>query len=220
MHRPQPLGGLALPALAPVSFILSFFESATIAELGALTFGVTYVVLAARGSVWCWPAGIAASILSLGVAFQSNYRLDALKESYYVAMGIYGWYNWTSKHTHAAAAPVITESVRFNIRLIVFGLAASIVVGFVFDRLGSSLPYLDAGTTVFAFTTTWLVARKVLENWLYWIVVNTVSIYMYMVSQAYFFSVLLAVYTIVAILGYVRWRRLLLAQQKAAQSTT
>ncbi len=201
-----------------MSSIAAFLDSATPPELGALVFGVTYVVLAARGNVWCWPAGIIASALSLAVALQSDYRLDALKESYYVGMGVYGWYHWTARRTDDRATPIVSNSAAFNAGLIVFGLALSAIIGYAFDRLGSSLPYLDAATTVFAFTTTWLVARKVIENWLYWIVVNCVSIHMYVVSQAYFFSMLLGVYTVVAVLGYVRWRRLL-AEQSANQGS-
>ncbi len=187
-------------------------------ELGALLFGTLYVILAARGSILCWPAGILASCLSFAVAANSNYRLDAFKELYYIGMGVYGWYAWSRPAQHGldqALRPVTTRSPRFNAVLIAWGLAVSAVLGYYFSSIGSSLPYLDAGTTVFAFTTTWLVAQKVIENWLYWIVINSVGIYMYLRAEAPFFSLLLAVYTVVAVLGYMKWRTLLKDQRAA-----
>lgn len=190
-------------------FVSSYLSNATAPEIGALVFGVAYVALAARGNVLCWPAGILASGLSIVIAARSNYLADVVKESYYVAMGFYGWFFWTQKTADDAVHPITTRSVAFNTRLIVAGAALSVLVGYYFSTLGSSLPYLDAATTVFAFSTTWLVARRILENWLYWIVINTAGIYMYVRTGAYFFSLLLALYTVFAVLGYVRWKTLM-----------
>ena len=192
--------------------VSSYLSTAPTVEIGALASGLAYVVLAARGNVWCWPAGIVASVLSLAVALSSNYRLDVLKEAYYIGMGFYGWWVWTRTTDTQADRPIVVNSLLFNCALIVGAGGLSLIVGYYFSTIGSSLPYLDAATTVFAFSTTWLVARKVLENWLYWIVINVAGIVMYTQSGAYFFSLLLAVYTIVAVVGFIHWRQLYMQQ--------
>jgi len=185
--------------------IAGYVESATSVELGALVFGLAYVVLAARSNVWCWPAGIVASALSLLVAAHSNYRLDVVKEFYYVVMGIYGWYAWTHVDRQRDDRPITKFTQVQHLALIGTCAVLSAGIGALSERIGSSLPYLDASTTIFAFAATWLVARRILENWLYWIVINLAGIYMYSISGAYFFCLLLAVYTVVAVAGYRTW---------------
>ncbi len=188
-------------------------------EAGALLSGIAYVILAAREKLICWPIGIVASILAMFIAFQSNYRLDVLKESYYVVMGFYGWYAWSARgksqdgqggptaKPSGVARPIVSYPASRMMIIIAAGIVLSVALGFGFSRLGSSLPYLDAGTTVFSFLTTWLVTQKVLQNWLFWIVINAVSFYMYMVNGFLAFSSLMLVYLAVAVFGYFRWRR-------------
>lgn len=184
-------------------------------EVGALVFGIAYVVLAARSIIWCWPAGIIASALSLFIAVQTNYRLDVIQELYYIGMGIYGWYAWTHVNHQRADRPIVINSLRFNLALIAACGALSLAVGWWFDQIGSSLPYLDAGTTIFAFATTWLAARRVLENWLYWVVIDLVSAYMYIRAETFVFSALLGFYTVVAVVGFVTWLRIFKNQKVA-----
>ena len=186
---------------------------ATVVEVGALVFGIAYVVLAARSIVWCWPAGIVASILSLIIAARSNYRLDVIQELYYVGMGLYGWYSWTHVSKQRVDRPIIANTMSFNLSLIAACGVLSLGIGWWFAQMGSSLPYLDAGTTIFAFATTWLVARRVLENWIYWIVIDVASMYMYVRSGAYVFSALLGFYAVVAVIGFATWLRIYRTQQ-------
>jgi nicotinamide mononucleotide transporter len=192
---------------------VDYLGQTTVVEVGALVFGITYVVLAARSIIWCWPAGIVASILSLVIAARSNYRLDVIQELYYVGMGVYGWYSWTHISRKLANRPITTNSIYYNLTLIAACGALSLGIGWWFAQMGSSLPYLDAGTTIFAFATTWLVARRVLENWIYWIVIDVASIYMYIRSGAYVFSALLGFYAVVAVVGFVTWWRIYKKQQ-------
>ena len=224
--------------------ISDYVGSVTVVEVGALVFGLLYVLLASREKLLCWPAGIIASVLALTIAARSNYRLDVVKESYYILMGFYGWYAWVAGRRRSGVAgvsanergrtagendrpvrddaiagvdrvstlisgptrPIIRYSTRQHVLVLAFGVGLSLVAGFAFDRLGSSLPYLDAGTTVFAFITTWLVTQKVLENWLYWIVINAASFYMYMLNGYYVFSLLMLIYIAISISGFVAWR--------------
>lgn len=187
--------------------VFNYVRNITAVEGGALLLGICYVWLAAKENVLCWPAGIIASLLALNLAINSNYQLDALKEGYYVLMGVYGWFAWTRTkgQTAGATRPIVSWSTRQLMMLIGVGSILTIIAGYIFSTRGSALPYLDAATTVFAFLTTWLVTQKVLQNWLFWIVINAGSFYMYVLNHYYAFSLLMIVYLFVAAFGYVNW---------------
>ena len=178
-------------------------------ETLAVVLGVVYVVLAGRGSKWCWPPGIVSCALWAWATF-SLYHLwiDALLQLFYVGMGFRGWYRWTRDGT-AEELPVTTMGVRDHLRLWAIGLPLAFLFGWFFDAYTpAAATWLDAFTTVFAILTTWLVVQKKLENWLYWILVDGLYVYLYARQGAWLFMLLMVAYTLIAIAGWFRWRKL------------
>ncbi len=180
-------------------------------ELISVITAIIYVVLAARKNIWCWLFGIISSIFWTYAAYQ-YYQLyvDALLQIYYVAMGVYGWYSWNRGFKLAASEQLAITKMKNkeHIQIIVGGILLTVLVGYFFKTYTAAVAtYLDAFTTVFAIITTVLVARKKLENWIYWIVIDLVYVYLYGSRGGYLFAALNVIYIVVAYFGYLNWRK-------------
>ena len=128
---------------------------------------------------------------------------------YYLAMAVYGWWHWRGGATATAQAlPVRTWPWHYHVVAIVLVLAASLASGAALTQAGlGRLPYLDSFTTWGAILTTWMVAQKLLENWLYWLVVDGVSLYLYLDRGLHLTALLFVVYLVIVVFGYFQWRR-------------
>ena len=191
-------------------------------EVVAVLASGTYVVLAAKENIWCWFFGIigAAMWAYAAYAFFGLY-IDALLQLYYVGISIYGWQQWTkhSKSQHeiiddlndfenSKNLNISKLSLNDNFKIIGGGLLLSFLVGFLFDKFTpAASTYLDAFTTVFSIITTALVTRKILDNWMYWIVIDSVYVYLYASRAGYLFALLNVVFVIISIFGFLEWKR-------------
>ena len=127
---------------------------------------------------------------------------------YYLAMAIYGWYEWTRGGTKHAGIAITTWSSRTHVVVLFAIMAATLISGQLLQTYSDSgLPYLDSFTTWASVVTTYMVAKKVLENWLYWLVIDSVAIYLYLDRELYFTALLFVAYVFIAIFGFFMWRR-------------
>ena len=180
-------------------------EFTDIAQWSATILGVIYVLGAAFKKIWCWPFGIVGSFIFAWISFTANYYQDAILQLYYVGMGVYGWVNWKNSSQISQQINIQTRSKSFHIIFVGIGIALSIASGFYFKGLGNDLPFVDAFTTVFSVMVTWMVAKRILENWVYWILIDMVGIYMYYVKGLNVISGLFIFYTLFAIAGLYLW---------------
>ncbi len=184
-------------------------------ELISVITAIIYVVLAARQDIRCWLFGIISAMLwTYAAAVYYKLYVDAILQVYYVIMGVYGWYAWSSGFKkHSLESPqsqrlISTLKMQTHFQIIIGGLILTAIVGTLFKNYtDAAATYLDAFTTVFSIITTVLVARKVLENWLYWIVIDATYIYLYGSRGGYLFAFLNIVYVIIAIIGFIHWRK-------------
>lgn len=178
-------------------------------ETTAVITGIVYVILAARENVWCWSFGIVSAALWSYAAFDFyDLYIDAILQLYYVFVGIYGWVQWNKKVENQQELTIQMLPIQQHIFYISVGLGLTFIVGYFFDKYTpAAATYWDAFTTVFALFTTYLVTKKILENWLYWIVIDAVYVYLYGSRGGYLFALLNIVFVLVAIVGFVRWRR-------------
>jgi len=142
----------------------------------------------------------------LGVRLYSEVVLNV----YYAAMAVYGWYQWHygGRTRGAAQLPISIWPLKMHALAIGGSLALSAAVGLLMSRYTqAAFPYLDAFVTVFSVVTTYLVARKILENWLYWLVVDSLALYVYWQRELYFFAALFALYLVLVVIGLARWHR-------------
>ena len=179
-------------------------------ELISVITAIIYVILAAQKNIWCWFFGIISAILWTYAAY-AYYQLyiDSALQVYYVVMGFYGWYMWKYGYEkEGVELPMTQLSTQNHLYIIGIGLVLTGLVGYFFNTYtAAAATYLDAFTTIFSIMTTVLVARKVIENWLYWIVIDATYIYLYGVRGGYLFAFLNVVYIIIAIIGYINWKK-------------
>ena len=166
-----------------------------------------YVFLAAKENVWCWIFGI-ASCSAWAYSSYTNYNLylDALLNVFYVIISFWGIYQWKVGNKNQDKLTITKMNQSLHLKIIVGGLILSILYGYLFDKYTTAeATYLDALTTVFAVITTFLVIYKKLENWLYWIVINLLYVYIYASREAYLFVIIMVIYVVIAISGHLTW---------------
>lgn len=179
-------------------------------ELVAVVLGVAYLLLAVRESLWCWYAAFVGTAISLYLFWQVGLVMESMLQVYYLAMAVYGWWQWQQadrgRTDEAGQRPIARWNANQHILAIGAVLLASVISGALLTRYtNAAMPYLDSFTTWGAILTTWMVARKVLENWLYWLVVDAASIYLYIDRGLYLFSLLFALYLVIVVAGYFQW---------------
>ena len=183
-------------------------------EYTAVVFGVVYVLLAAKGNIWCWLAGIISSAIYIYINLVSNLFQDAILQTYYVFAGLYGWYLWQNNSLQADSFYVVSLSRMQHVKIIGAGILLVPILGFLFSKLGNSLSYLDSAVTVFSFIATYITAKKILESWLYFIVIDIVAAVMYYINHLELTSGLYLFYTFAAMYGYYEWRKVSQAKNK------
>jgi len=177
-------------------------------EIAAVLLAIAYLLLAIRQNIWCWLcAGISTAIYVVLFANAKLYMESALNV-FYFAMAIYGWTVWTSGRSANREMPVAVWPRVVHARAIAVVIGASLVSGYLLDRYtDAEFPYVDSLTTWGAIWATFLVARKVLENWWYWLVIDLASIIIYWSRDLQLTSVLFAAYVIMIPFGLVSWTR-------------
>jgi nicotinamide mononucleotide transporter len=177
-------------------------------EIIASVFGLLCVWLTVRQNIWCWPAGLVQVLVFIAVFYQVKLYSDLVLHVVYVGLQIYGWWFWLhgGRNHHEAEVTVQRPAVRA-------GWFATTVVGTALWGYGmatwtdAAVPYGDAFTTVASLCAQWMLARKRLESWLYWIAVDVVAIGIYWFKGLYVTTGLYAVFLILAICGLISWHR-------------
>ena len=177
-------------------------------EVVAVVMALLYLFLAIRQNIWCWfGAGISTAIYVYLFLDAKLYMQSALN-GFYFAMAIYGWVVWRSGQTEEKQLPVISWPLMTHVYAILLITAVGLLNGYVLDtQTDSQHPYVDSITAWGAIWATFLVARKVLENWWYWLVIDIASIFIYWSRDLQLTSVLFAVYVLMIPFGLVSWAR-------------
>ncbi|MFA5494699.1 MAG: nicotinamide riboside transporter PnuC [Porticoccaceae bacterium] len=176
-------------------------------EAVAVILAVAYLLLAMRESAWCWYCAFASTAIYTALLWHASLLMQSLLNGYYMAMAVYGWWQWRRGGTsHEGVAISRWPWRRHGLLGVAVALAAA-VTGYMLDTTSDAAwPYVDSLITWGSVAVTWMVAKKILENWLYWIVINSVCIFMYFDRGLYLSSTLFAFYVVIAIFGYYSWR--------------
>jgi nicotinamide mononucleotide transporter len=193
--------------------LISTVFNALLAQSGwewlAASLGILYVVLAAKESIWCWPAALVSTIIYTILFWEGQLPMQAVLNAYYMVMAVYGFILWQKQATTKDNLYISIRPLRFHLLFISTGIVLTGLIGLYLSSIPENrLPYLDAAVTVFSVMNTVLMARKVLENWLYWIVINLAAIALYFQTGYYVTIVMFMVYFALAIYGYKSWRAL------------
>lgn len=176
-------------------------------EILAVVLAVAYLVLAIRQNIWCWGAAAVSTLLYLFIMYEARLYMESVLQLFYLAMAVYGWYEWRKPDEAGRTLRVSTWPWRYH--LFALGSIALLVIvsGELLSRYtGAAMPHADSFTTWGAIVATFMVARKVLENWIYWFAIDAVSIGLYVGRDLYFTAALFAAYLVMIVIGYRSWR--------------
>lgn len=186
----------------------------SVPEIIAVLFGIAYLLLAMREHIWCWYAAFISTGIFLWVFWDVRLYMESGLQIFYLIMAVYGWYQWRNGSPDNGPLKISTWSATTHVSVIVSVVLLSTGTGWALANFTQAeLPFLDSLTTWGAIVTTYMVARKVLENWIYWFFIDGLSIYLYLDRGLYFTALLFAAYVVIVIFGYLSWRKSYLTQQ-------
>ena len=184
-------------------------------EVIAIVFGLLSVWFAKKDNIWVFPTGIINTVIYTYLLWKWSLLGDMMINFYYAVMSVYGWYHWTRKNGDVAEFPISKmNTYEKKISLLIFVLTIAFVasVYVFFDKFTHWTSYVDTFVTGIFFAGMWLMARRKIENWILWIVGDLISIPMYFVKGYSFTSIQYLIFTLIAVFGYLEWKRTL--QQK------
>jgi len=190
--------------------VIEFSRGVPAWELTAVVTAIAYLLLAVRENIWCWFFAFTSTAIYTVLFWDVNLLMDSVLNLYYMLMAFYGWYQWTHGGSGGERRPLPVQSLtaRQQAAVIAATLVLSAVSGVLLKRYtAEAWPYTDSFTTWASVITTYLVARKYLQNWLYWIVIDAVSAYLYIERGLELTALLFMAYVIIAVVGYRSWRR-------------
>jgi nicotinamide mononucleotide transporter len=178
-------------------------------EGGAVVFGVLYLVLAIRQNILCWPAGLISSLLSVALLYEVRLYGESGLNVFYALMSVYGWQQWLAGKSPGSDAelPVRTWSTSAHAAAIAGSFVASAAIGWAMSHTRAQFPYVDAWVTIASLVTTYMVAKKVLENWVYWFVIDGLSVYLSLARGLPLYAALNVFYVVMVVVGFYRWHR-------------
>jgi len=181
-------------------------------EAIAVVFAIAYLILAVRENVWCWLFAFLSTAIFTVLFWDVSLLMESALNVYYMAMAIFGWYQWTrggaGDDSEAHGLEIRPLSSRQHGLIIVSIALLSAVSGYLLsEHSDAAWPYVDSFTTWASVITTYLVARKYLQNWLYWIVIDAVSVPLYIDRGLNLTALLFVIYVIIAVAGYRSWQK-------------
>tara|TARA_R110002074_G_scaffold197610_6_gene364745 strand:- start:15759 stop:16391 length:633 start_codon:yes stop_codon:yes gene_type:complete len=179
-------------------------------EIVAVIFGLLSVWFSKQNNIWVYPTGLISTSIFVYLLFTWGLIGDMLINVYYFIMSLYGWYIWTRKVDAEHFTPITSVTKKEN-RISIFIFIGTVifvlVVYQVFDKWNSWTAYVDTITTAIFFVGMWLMAKRKVENWIYWIVGDIISVPLYFYKGFTFTSFQYLIFTILAIYGYNAWKK-------------
>ena len=177
---------------------------------------IAYLLLALKQNKLCWFAWIASSILYLYVMYQAGLYMESLLQVFYLCMGFYGLSQWSKTINNNQNTYVDQWSIGNHI----FAISLVIVLSFLSGTLlsnfsNAAIPFIDAFTTWGAIVASYMVAKKILENWIYWFVIDFISVFIFASRGLYFTSALFVTYLVIIYFGYKSWSKIRLNQNES-----
>jgi len=177
-------------------------------ELVAVLLAVAYLLLAVRQNPLCWVAALIGTAIFTALFWQVQLLMQSMLNVYYMVMAVYGWWSWRHGGAGDAQLPIVRWPWRHHLLAVVIIVASTLISGSLLDlHTGAARPYLDSLVTWGAVVTTFMVARKVLENWAYWMVINSLAVVLFIDRGMHLTSALHIVYLVISVFGWASWVR-------------
>ena len=190
----------------------TYSTTETTLEIIAVIFGFLSVWFSKQNKIWVFPTGMISTSIFVYLLLKWELLGDMMINGYYFIMSIYGWYIWTRKVDETHHTPITSttkKEKRTSLIIFILTLIFVFVVYKSFDKWDNWVAYVDTITTAIFFVGMWLMARKKIENWIYWIIGDIISVPLYFYKGFTFTSFQYLIFTFIAIFGYLEWKRLL-----------
>lgn len=180
-------------------------------EIVAVIFGLLSVWFSKNNNILVYPTGMISTSIFTYLLFKWGLLGDMMINAYYFIMSIYGWYIWTRKKNNIVTPISKISNYEKKISLFIFIFSLIFVYGIYnyFDKWGSLTSYIDNITTAIFFVGMWLMAKRKIENWVFWIIGDVISVPLYFYKGLTFTSLQYFIFTIIAISGYYSWKKIL-----------
>ena len=176
-------------------------------EIFGLCAGTISIALLIKQNIWTWPVGIAYTLASLYIFFTAKLYADFALHVFFLLMSFYGWYYWLQGNSRLdSELPVSREDKKVLAYSIIICSLAIIFASYIFTKYtDAELPYWDNTTSIFSVLALWLQSRKKIESWIFWLIIDILSVGIYFYKELYFYSLLYSIYVIMAFFGYAAW---------------
>ena len=186
-------------------------------ETVAVALAIAYLLLAVRENILCWLCAFCSTAIYVWIFGDVNLYMESGLNIYYMAMALYGWYQWQYGGSSNQGVAISRWTATQHLQAAALILSASWLSGYLLAQsTDARLPYIDSFTTWASVVTTWMVARKVLENWCYWMLINSVSIFLFIDRELYQTATMLGVYLLLSLIGYMAWRKTYIEQNSGS----
>lgn len=189
-------------------FISNLYQTSLL-EVIAVLFGLLSVWYSRKVNLLVYPTGIINVLIYVYICFYAGLYADMGINMVYFVMSVYGWYNWTRKKDDVTTVRITWLSHKGNILALLLAAVAFILISYILvNYTDSTVPFIDSFTTAIFVVGMWLMARKNVENWIYWIIGDVICIPMFFYKGLVFTSFQYLVFLILAVMGFISWRKL------------
>ena len=180
-------------------------------EITAVVFGLLSVWFSKNNYILVFPTGMISTFIFIYLLYKSVLLGDMMINAYYFIMSIYGWYVWTREENNSITLISRINSKEKNICILIFIFSLIFVYSIYvyFDKWNSLTAYIDNLTTAIFFVGMWLMAKRKIENWIFWIIGDIISVPLYFYKGLTFTSLQYLIFTFIAIAGYYSWKKIL-----------
>lgn len=179
-------------------------------EIVAVCFGFASVWFSKQNNIWVFPTGMISTAIFVYLLLKWSLLGDMMINGYYFIMSVYGWYVWTRKVDATHVTPITRATKKehqYSITIFISTLLFVFIVYKTFDKWNDWTAYVDTITTAIFFVGMWLMARRKIENWIYWIIGDIISVPLYFHKGFTFTSFQYLIFTLIAIFGYLAWKK-------------
>lgn len=182
-------------------------STALIVEILATAANLLYLVFLIREKIICWAFGIIGSVLSIYLFVDARLYSEAFLYAFFAVMGAWGWIRW-HQQLQINDNPVVRWPARFHWWAALLGSILALGLGYTVQHYSDAeRPLVDAFTTIFSILATFMEITKVVEGWLYWLLINLTSVWLYHDRSLDIYAVLIALYSVLSVWGFISWRK-------------
>ncbi len=188
--------------------ILKELQQTSVIEYVAFVSLVLYVYFATKQKAIAWGLSLVGLVLFIVINYQASLYGEIPLQFVYILLSFYGWYQWRYGGSKETVLKVTFTSLNLWLVLLILGIFGTVLIGYVLSSYTAmAIPYWDAATTAFSLVGTWMLARKKLENWVVWMVVDTFYTVIYFDKDFFLMTMLYGLYVVFSFIGIYRWYR-------------